>query len=189
MNTIKFIFLFEGRIGRMSFWLGKFALFIVTVLVMGVSAGVFNTQIIGLLWMPVFLWLFIALQAKRWHDLDKTAGLVALNLIPVIGFLGCGLVLGLIEGTTGPNRFGADPLEPPDDGTEESGYGLLNKGTRLERRGRVPEALAVYQQVARRYAHTDAGQDAEKSIRKLQELTGTGVVEMEQQEPKPASSI
>ena len=50
----------------------------------------------------------IAVSARRLHDLDRTAWWL------LIAFTGIGLILLLVwdcmKGTTGPNRFGADPL-------------------------------------------------------------------------------
>jgi uncharacterized membrane protein YhaH (DUF805 family) len=47
-------------------------------------------------------------RARRLHDLDRTAWWL------LIVFTGIGLILLLVwdcmKGTTGPNRFGADPL-------------------------------------------------------------------------------
>ena len=58
--------------------------------------------------------------------------------------------------------------QPRDGGTEEDGYELLTQATRLEREGRIQEALAAYRHVAEKYSHTPAGQDAQISIESLQ---------------------
>lgn len=69
--------------------------------------------------------------------------------------------LGFLAGTIGPNRYGADPLQPQDTGTEEAGYGFLEQATRLELAGRIPEALVAYDDIALRYGKTAAGRDAD----------------------------
>lgn len=63
-------------------------------------------------------------------------------------------------------RFEADAK------TEASGYELLERATRLEAKGNVQEALAAYRQVAEKYSHTAAGQDAQKSLESLQSKVG-----------------
>jgi len=56
----------------------------------------------------LLFWPSIAVQVKRWHDLDKSGWWVLANLVPIIGgliFIG----IGFIRGTRGNNRFGSDP--------------------------------------------------------------------------------
>lgn len=55
----------------------------------------------------------------------------------------------------------------PDRGTQDDGYELLERATRLERKGCVQEALTAYEDIARRYARTSAGIDAQKSLESL----------------------
>jgi len=58
----------------------------------------------------IFLWPTLAVQAKRWHDRDKSAWWLLINLIPVVGAFWTLIENGFLEGTPGPNRFGFDPL-------------------------------------------------------------------------------
>ncbi len=84
-------------------------------------------------------------QVKRWHDLDRTGWWACLAMIPpfvgfwyffflavlekgsplawvlvyfipILGSLWSFFVAGFLRGTPGPNRFGPDPLAPPDAG-------------------------------------------------------------------------
>ena len=57
-------------------------------------------------------------------------------------------------------------------GTEDEGYKLLNDATKLEAKGRVWEALALYQRIVERYPHTAAGGDAQKSAESLRARLG-----------------
>ena len=50
----------------------------------------------------------IALQIKRWHDLDKTGWLVLLNLLPIGGTLISFFVLGFSKGISSTNEFGSE---------------------------------------------------------------------------------
>jgi len=93
--------------------------------------------------------------------------MVLIAFIPVFGLIWAFVELCLLEGTIGPNRYGEDPLQPQVTGTEAAGYGLLDQATRLERDGRIQEALAAYEEIAQKYAHTAAGPDAKQSAESL----------------------
>jgi Protein of unknown function (DUF805) len=112
------------------------------------------------------------MQVKRWHDRGKSGWMVLINLIPLIGWVWTLVELGLLEGTLGPNQYGEDPLDAHDTGTEDGGYELLERATRLERDGRIQETLSAYEDIARRYGHTNAGHDAEKSAESLRAKIG-----------------
>jgi nitrate/nitrite transporter NarK len=57
-------------------------------------------------WLMVVSWIAIALQIKRWHDLEKTGWLVLINLVPAVGTLISLIVLGFLKGGASPNKFG-----------------------------------------------------------------------------------
>jgi uncharacterized membrane protein YhaH (DUF805 family) len=56
-----------------------------------------------------FLWPALAIQAKRWHDVDKSGWWVLINLVPALGALVALVFNGFIAGSNGPNRFGGAP--------------------------------------------------------------------------------
>ncbi len=63
-------------------------------------------------------WLFllscfpaIIVQIKRWHDLNRSAFWIFINLIPVFGALWALIYCGFLKGTDGENEYGLDPLE------------------------------------------------------------------------------
>jgi len=56
---------------------------------------------------------------------------------------------------------------PPDSGSEDDGYELLERALRLERKGRIEDALKAYEEIAEKYAHHSAGLDAKKSAENL----------------------
>lgn len=102
---------FEGRACRKEYW--AFSLMIVVVII----ALSLNFAIVGEGSGAVLLALFclasfipaLAVQVRRFHDIGVTGWAVLLGLIPyyVGGIIV--LVLMLIEGNRGANRFGADP--------------------------------------------------------------------------------
>lgn len=50
----------------------------------------------------------LAVQVRRFHDLDHTGWAVLVNVIPYIGFI-IVMVYMCLDGTKGPNKFGDDP--------------------------------------------------------------------------------
>ena len=52
----------------------------------------------------------LAVEVRRFHDLSLSGWYVLLNLIPVLGRL-IVLLFMMRKGTTGPNRFGDDPVQ------------------------------------------------------------------------------
>lgn len=55
----------------------------------------------------------LAVAVRRLHDQDRTGWLLLLVLIPLFGWFAL-LVLMCLDGTPGPNRYGADPKNPTD---------------------------------------------------------------------------
>jgi uncharacterized membrane protein YhaH (DUF805 family) len=110
------LFSFKGRISRKTFWIFNFFVFLagmalglITDPVHDIS-DISNAHIFFMLWM---LWPNMAVQAKRWHDHDKSAAWLLINLVPYVGPIWALAENAIRPGTTGPNRFGPDPLEEP----------------------------------------------------------------------------
>jgi uncharacterized membrane protein YhaH (DUF805 family) len=51
----------------------------------------------------------LAVQIKRWHDINKSGWFCLLSLLPYIGLV-ISIVIGFLPGNIGPNRFGPDPF-------------------------------------------------------------------------------
>jgi hypothetical protein len=131
-----------------------------------------NAGVLTLSLLALSLWLALAMQVKRWHDRGKSGWMILIHLIPIVGTVWSMAELGFFPGTIGANRYGEDPLQPEDNCTEQAGFRLLAQATRLEGSGRGQEALVAYKDIADRYAHTAAGQDARKSAESLVLSTG-----------------
>lgn len=115
---------FQGRVNRGTFWMTWVGLAAGAVAAaIGASvfldgppgSGIFAlatvvAAVLVMIFALLFLFMSIANEAKRWHDMNKSAWWLLLNLIPGIGFI-VFLVLGLMPGTKGPNRFGEAPLK------------------------------------------------------------------------------
>ena len=106
---------FRGRLNRAPFWKLLFVWMFIFALVFG--RLLFNLEDLSdlefILWMlaviPV-LWPFLAFQAKRWHDVNRSAWWVLSLFVPVLGWVVL-VVCGFYRGTKGSNRYGDDPLE------------------------------------------------------------------------------
>lgn len=69
----------------------------------------------GILLLVYSVLLFIpnlAVAVRRLHDQDKSGWWILIGFVPLIGGIWL-LVLYLLDGTPGPNRFGPDPKAPP----------------------------------------------------------------------------
>jgi uncharacterized membrane protein YhaH (DUF805 family) len=98
---------FSGRAVRSEFWFWMLFAFIANI-VAGIVDAILGLGVVGLL---VSLALFLpglAVSVRRLHDIDRTGWwvLIALTIIGIILLI----VWNCTKGTTGPNRFGADPL-------------------------------------------------------------------------------
>jgi uncharacterized membrane protein YhaH (DUF805 family) len=98
---------FSSRAARSEYWF--WTLFVIVAsFVAGIIDGLLGLGYIGVI---VSLALFlpgIAVSIRRLHDLDRTGWwlLIALTGIGLIVLI----VWDCMKGTTGPNRFGPDPL-------------------------------------------------------------------------------
>lgn len=124
MDWKKFLFSFDGRVGRKAYWLFLVA---VVVISMGVQFAALGPMIaaaaadpeaaanmsfpvwIWIIFIPM-IWMSLAVQAKRWHDVDKSAWWILIGLVPFVGGLIALVFNGFIAGTPGPNRFGEGPM-------------------------------------------------------------------------------
>ena len=98
---------FEGRAGLSAYWWYALAIFIVDVVLEIFSAviGSFPLTMLVLLVMFVVGLSGLSVAVRRLHDTDKSGWMLLLGLIPFIGGI-IVLVLMLLPGTPGQNRFG-----------------------------------------------------------------------------------
>jgi uncharacterized membrane protein YhaH (DUF805 family) len=171
MSVNQLLFSFDGRIGRQTFlwaWIGLSCASTIGF----AGAALAGADMVALAWLCGCLWMIVAVHVKRWHDRGKPGWKALTLFIPIVGVVWAIVELGFLQGTRGPNKYGQDPTLPQDDGTREAGYELLDKALRLERGGRIKDALAAYDDIARRYVQTTAGHDAEKSAESLRAKIG-----------------
>lgn len=106
---------YDGRINRSDFWikgiLAVFALSIVAVIAIVVLSLVAAALaiVVYVLFIPLSIWIYYAVVAKRFHDRGKSGWWGLVNLIPLIGPLWIIVECGFMEGTDGDNTYGPKP--------------------------------------------------------------------------------
>ena len=117
---------FQGRIPRMTFWLGVLILMIIQWVLFALFGGMammsmdmndpaaaeqMMSKMLPLYLISlVFLWPSLALYAKRWHDRGKSGWWTLILLVPLVGFFWFLIECGFLRGSEGANRFGNDPI-------------------------------------------------------------------------------
>jgi uncharacterized membrane protein YhaH (DUF805 family) len=110
-SAMKQLFLsFHGRMSRSSFWLCALLAWAVFVILFVGMDGMFSHRATLLLY-PLLFWVLLALMTKRLHDRNKRGAWIMLVAVPIFGPLVLFTELGFLRGSTGDNRFGADPVE------------------------------------------------------------------------------
>jgi uncharacterized membrane protein YhaH (DUF805 family) len=98
---------FSGRARRQELWmfvLFQFIAFVVAGFIDGMTGTPAMTGIVGLgLLIPA-----LSVQVRRLHDIDRSGWWIFIVLVPIIGGIAL-LVFNVLDGTPGPNRFGANP--------------------------------------------------------------------------------
>lgn len=121
MNRILYLlFSFEGRIGRLTYFLAGLMQLVVMMLLMAypvihiinLPKGQSPSAAIVLWMLPLVVlgtWMGLALIAKRYHDRGKSVLWYLVTFIPVIGPIWVFVELQFLPGESGSNRFGPPP--------------------------------------------------------------------------------
>lgn len=108
---------FHGRISRKPYWVGIGALLglnLLSYILLG------RTGLLAFIIGIVIFLIGVAIVVKRLHDWDKSGWWALLGLLPYMNLV-LVVVLGLVEGTRGPNQYGPDPKGalPPGGGAPQ----------------------------------------------------------------------
>lgn len=113
------LFSFKGRIRRSDYWIGMIVIFVGMVAVASILAGVWKVDLadrydlrasaIQAGVVLLFMWPNLAVSVKRLHDRDQSGWWILLSFLPVIGNVWTLVNLGILRGTPGDNRYGAEP--------------------------------------------------------------------------------
>jgi uncharacterized membrane protein YhaH (DUF805 family) len=138
MDWGNYLFSFEGRITRATYWLfvliSLIAMAVAFALLFALGFSVAGFIVAGIIYL-VLLYCGLAVGAKRLHDRNKSGWwLLVFYLLPnvlsgigaasqspglnaITGLVSFGILiwaiieLGCLRGTIGPNQYGPDPLE------------------------------------------------------------------------------
>lgn len=107
---------FSGRANRREYWwfVGLVTLFSIVVGAIFEIISPDASTIVSGLFSLVHLVPSLSVGARRLHDTGRSGWWQALGLVPLIGFLVL-LVLMLLKGNEGSNRFGEPPASTPAD--------------------------------------------------------------------------
>ena len=123
------LFSFKGRMNRLPFWMIYLGITIFQYLSFVMINSLFPettaegqaaqqltpmqlASYIGLIVVNIIIiWTYIAISVKRLHDRDKSGWWLLVGIIPLLGQLWYFIVVMLLPGTAGENRFGSNPRE------------------------------------------------------------------------------
>ena len=104
------LFSFQGRIGRFEYWMSTLAIFGGLIAPMFLAGMLqLDDSVLVVIFIAAyipFIWISLAIQAKRWHDRNKSAWWILITFIPVIGAFWAFVENGFMAGTDGPNHYG-----------------------------------------------------------------------------------
>jgi uncharacterized membrane protein YhaH (DUF805 family) len=105
-NPLWLYFSLKGRLDRSGYWL----FYVLPAMAIGISAYLVANSLgavaVGNVIAFALLWPSIAVQVKRWHDIDMSGWWVLVNLLPFIGPLWSLVMNGFFASTPHENRFG-----------------------------------------------------------------------------------
>ena len=117
LRPLRKYFEFEGRARRSEYWLFALFVFIAVaacemVAVVGRDLGLPALRILGGFGVLIValgtMIPAVAVHIRRLHDTNRTGWWLLIGLLPFFGAIAL-FVFSLLDGTSGPNRFGADP--------------------------------------------------------------------------------
>lgn len=113
MPLLTFLFSFRGRVSRREYWLRYVLLVQLPALIVALIIDIRTGALLhhyprpyNFVWLLI-LWPSLAIQAKRWHDRDKSGWWILINYVPFGTFLAL-IENGFLSGKEGENRYGPD---------------------------------------------------------------------------------
>ena len=111
---------FKSRARRSEYWYYTLASVLISIMLMivdnvsGLTFGVTETGILGILYSLLVLLPGLAVMVRRLHDVGKSGLFFFIVLIPLIGVIWL-LVLFCTEGDQGLNQYGPNPKNEFDE--------------------------------------------------------------------------
>jgi len=112
MNIITLWFSPKGRASRSDLWLRTYLAFAGISIIAGMIDGLIDRELFISIVQLSAIWVFLVVQIKRCHDRDRSGWFILLYLIPIVNLWPL-IEICFLKGTTGPNRFGEDPIADP----------------------------------------------------------------------------
>jgi uncharacterized membrane protein YhaH (DUF805 family) len=122
---------FQGRARRSEYWLFylfQIIVYVILMVLIGVTGGFNDAEgagmfgsVFGILYILFALGLLVpnlAVTVRRLHDTDRSGWWIFISLVPFIGGIWL-LVLTVLDGTPGTNKFGPDPKGRGDSNTAQ----------------------------------------------------------------------
>ena len=117
-TCFKKTFVYQGRASRSEYWWFQLLIIICYLIFIGGDEAIIfrdHPAYDVLIWMAIGVIVIcilpgLAVTIRRLHDINKSGGWILISLIPFIGSLLLLLML-ILEGTKGKNRFGKNPLK------------------------------------------------------------------------------
>ena len=118
-KTFRWVFArFDGRIGRQVYWLSNILLVAVLALFVRPVVDPQTNQVslelgaVGAVALLLAIVSSLAVGAKRLHDFGASGLFAALLVVPLLSLI-VTVVIGVVPGTPGPNRYGEAADRPP----------------------------------------------------------------------------
>lgn len=113
-TTSWMLYSFKGRLTRQPFIIANIVIGLLLLLSndLFIEAGLRRQHLtfFSLFLVNIFLiWAYLAVSAKRFHDLNHSAWLLLLNLIPYAGYFIVLIYGGLVKGVEYDNQYGPNP--------------------------------------------------------------------------------
>ena len=107
---MKELYSFKGRSTRTEYWVSQilFVSFYILYLI-GIDSCNDSLVSLSLIAMVIIFIPVVAIQVKRFHDMNKSGWFILINLIPYIGGLWNVIWLGFFEAVNENNNYGEDP--------------------------------------------------------------------------------
>ena len=109
---------FDGRIGRQVYWLSNLQLVALLALFVRPAVDPQTNQVsvelgtFGAVALLVAIVSSLAVGAKRLHDFGASGLFAGLLVVPLLSLI-VTVVIGVVPGTRGPNRYGEAADRPP----------------------------------------------------------------------------
>ncbi len=135
------LFSFRGRMSRRDYWLkGFLIMFPIGIFnnILAYGVGSEGALVVSMIIGIASMWPGLAIVVKRLHDRNRSGWFVATALIPIANIVFSIWILievWFLKGTSGPNRFGNDPVALAaayESGRDDGGAAVTVGNSELE---------------------------------------------------------